>query len=206
MVPMKCDFCESGFKRIQKKVKSYLKLSPDRKQFCSLKCSKLNNKNGQNLKCEQCSKEFYKQNYSINTGQNHFCSQSCSAIYNNSRKTKGTRVSKLELYLAKNLTLLYPDLEFHFNKKDAINSELDIYIPSLKLAFELNGIFHYEPIYGDEKLNQIQNNDNRKFQACLEKGIELCIIDTSSQKYFKEQNSVKYLLIIGQIINIKSGS
>jgi len=46
--------------------------------------------------------------------------------------------------------MLYPDLVIHFNKKDAINSELDIYIPSLKLAFELNGIFHYEPIFGKE--------------------------------------------------------
>ena len=38
---------------------------------------------------------------------------------------------------------------------EAINSELDVYVPSLNLAFELNGIFHYEPIYGEKKLNQI---------------------------------------------------
>ena len=83
------------------------------------------------------------------------------------------------------MSIQYPNLEIHYNRKDAINSELDIYIPELELAFELNGIFHYEPIYGAEKLQQIQNNDDRKFQACLEKGISLCIIDTSSLKYFK---------------------
>ena len=65
----------------------------------------------------------------------------------------------------------------------------------------LNGIFHYEPIYGQDKLSQIQNNDNRKFQACIENGIELCIIDSSQQKYFKEQSSLKYLNIITNIIN-----
>ena len=97
----------------------------------------------------------------------------------------------------------YPDLEFYFNRKDAINSELDIYIPKLKLAFELNGIFHYEPIYGADKLNQTQNNDRRKFQACLEQGIELCIIDTSSLSYFKPDKVQKYLDIIVNIINSK---
>jgi hypothetical protein len=74
----------------------------------------------------------------------------------------------------------------------------------MKLAFELNGIFHYESIYGEAKLHQIQNNDKRKFQACLERGIELCIIDSSNLKYFKESNAKPYLDIIINIINKKS--
>ena len=69
------------------------------------------------------------------------------------------------------------------------------------MAFELNGIFHYEPIYGEEKLDKIQNNDERKFAACREAGISLCIIDTSSQKYVKPNTSKKYLDIIIEIIN-----
>ena len=84
-----------------------------------------------------------------------------------------------------------------------IDAELDIYIPSLNLAFELNGIFHYEPIFGEKKLNSTKNNDKRKFQACLEKNIELCIIDTSTQKYFKENTSNIYLDIILKITDNK---
>ncbi len=94
-------------------------------------------------------------------------------------------------------------MEIHFNRKDAINAELDIYIPSGNLAFELNGIFHYEPIYGAEKLASIQNNYNRKFKACLEKGIELAFINCSQQKKFKKSTSQKYLNIITSIINSK---
>jgi hypothetical protein len=133
----------------------------------------------------------------------NFCSRSCSATYNNTHKTKGNRRSKLEKWLEEQLTVLYLELEILYSNKTTINSELDIYIPSLKLAFELNGIFHYEPIYGEDKLNQIQNNDNRKFQACLEKGIELCIIDTSQHKYVKPSTSQKYLDIITHLVNSK---
>lgn len=150
--------------------------------------------------CTQCNTLFEKYLCEYKKSPNHFCNSSCSATYNNTHKTKGTRVSKLEIYLQEQLTKLFPSLEIHYNRKDAINSELDIYIPSLKLAFELNGIFHYEPIFGEEKLTQIQNNDSRKYQACIEKGISLCIIDVSSLKYFKKDNAKKYLDIIVDII------
>jgi hypothetical protein len=95
---------------------------------------------------------------------------------------------------------LYPDLVILFNDKSTINSELDIYIPSLRIAFELNGIFHYEPIFGKDKLKQINNNDNNKFQKCIANNISLCIIDISKQKHFTEKSSIIYLEIIKNII------
>lgn len=153
--------------------------------------------------CLNCKKEFFKKACELRKRSNSFCSRSCSATYNNTHKKHGTRRSKLEVYLEKCLTNKYKELDFLFNKKETINSELDIYIPSLKLAFELNGIYHYEPIHGLPKLTQIQNNDNRKFQACLEQDIELCIIDTSSMSYFKPINANKYLDIICNIIDKK---
>ena len=69
----------------------------------------------------------------------------------------------MEVWLEGRLTALHPSLEFHFNRKDAIGSELDIYVPALKLAFELNGIYHYEPIHEPSKLAAVQGNDGRKF-------------------------------------------
>ena len=155
------------------------------------------------MNCDYCGKSIEKLPSEIKHSKNHFCGQSCSAIFNNTNKSFGIRRSKLEIYLEECLRSLYPKLEIHFNRKDTINSELDIYVPSLKLAFELNGIFHYEPIFGEEKLKNIKNNDNRKFQACLEKQIELCIIDVSRQKYFKKKQSEEYLNIIISLINAK---
>jgi hypothetical protein len=135
--------------------------------------------------------------------KNNFCSRPCAATYNNLHKTHGTSVSKLERWIAGQLTILYPGLEIHYNRKDAIGSELDIYVPSLNLAFELNGIFHYEPIHGQDKLNSTKNNDNRKTIACAERGIGFCTIDTSSMKYFKETGAKKFLDIIVKIIESK---
>ena len=149
--------------------------------------------------CLFCKKEFY----SRPLEDRKFCSQKCSCTHQNLNKKYGVRRSKLEFWLEEKLNLEYPNLEILFNNKDTINSELDIYIPNLKLAFELNGIFHYEPIYGEDKLKQILNNDDRKFQACLEKGIELCIIDTSKLNYFKIDNCFKYFDIIKNIIDKK---
>jgi hypothetical protein len=157
--------------------------------------------NTKQIICEQCGINIIKQNSKLK--KHSFCSSSCSARYSNAHKTKGTRRAKLERWIEKQLTLLYPTLEIHYNKTDTITAELDIFVPSLKLAFELNGIFHYEPIYGKEKLTQIKTNDSRKFQACLEKHIELCIIDTSKQKYFKENTSCQFLKIITDIIDLK---
>jgi len=166
--------------------------------YCSHKCAYIGRiKEFPILVCPQCQLTFQS-----SSSRKKFCCQSCAATYNNMHKTKGTRVSKLEIWLQKKLTELY-DFEIKFNSKSEINSELDIYVPHLKLAFELNGPFHYEPIFGKDKLEKIQNNDERKFQACLESSIELCIIDVSKHTYFKEHTCLPFLEIITSILNKK---
>jgi hypothetical protein len=203
MIPLRCDYCQQNFERMQKYIKSNLKLRAYKGHFCSNACSVKSRDVRKEVECKQCNKKFLKKRCYLIKSPISFCSSSCAATYSNTHKTHGCRRSKLEVYFEQILPNKYPSLEFHFNRKDAIFSELDIYIPNLKLAFELNGIFHYEPIYGLNKLDQIQNNDHRKFQACLEKNIELCIIDTSSLTYFKPEKAQKYLDIIVNIINLK---
>lgn len=198
-LPLACEYCKKTFYSTKHEI-----LRTDRTNvasFCSPICRAFSKQKRIKFNCKQCNKYVERSVSQTSKSKFLFCSQSCGARYHNTHKTNGIRISKLEIWLQTKLIELYPNLEFHFNRKDAINSELDIYIPSLKLAFELNGIFHYEPIYGPEKLQQIQNNDNRKFQACLEKQIELCIIDTSSITYLKLEKTNKILNIVQNIIN-----
>lgn len=209
LLPFQCCFCDCMFTRNKKNYLDVLKGNRPEIQYCSNSCTmkhKHLQKYGelsQTLQCQQCGDTFIKAPRFIKRTKNHFCSRSCAATYNNAHKKYGIRRSKLEAWLEEQLTKIYPNLEIHFNRRDAVNSELDIYFPSLNLAFELNGIFHYEPIFGEDQLNKIQNNDQRKFQACIEAKIELCIIDTSGQKYFKESSSQKYLNIITKLVNKK---
>lgn len=204
LVNVTCDGCNKEFKVTKRTL--YKALKDNNKHLCcSAKCLQKCRDTGKVYPCTNCLKQSHKTMGDINrskTGK-FFCSSSCAATYNNTHKTHGTRRSKLEIWLEEQLALKYPTLFIAYSDKQTINSELDIYIPTLNLAFELNGIFHYEPIYGKDTLNKIQNNDSRKFQACLENNIELCIIDTQAQKKFTKDSSKQFLSIICSIIDLK---
>lgn len=174
--------------------------------YCSRQCYGKAQQNKIEVSCAHCEAKIFRISSWLKKSARAFCSQSCATSYNNLHKTTGNRRSKLEVWLEKKLAYEYPTQQILYCDKTAINAELDIYFPNLKLAFELNGIYHYEPIHGQPKLDQVQSNDHRKYQACLEHGIELVIMDVSQLKYFKEQNCQKYLDIIKNIIDSKSSA
>lgn len=132
------------------------------------------------VKCKQCEKEIIKLVNQINKSKNDFCSLSCSANYNNKHRVSGTRISKLELFLQEHLSGYY--FEYN-NRKICDGLELDIFIPKLKLAFEINGIFHYEAIYGEDKLQNTIRKDNLKVNLCKELSINLIVIKDESNKF-----------------------
>jgi len=200
VVPLICSTCGVHFDRPSA---SCFHKTKTGKYYCSPDCQYKSMMTKVLVDCKQCGKKFFKAKCHIKKFPNNFCCHSCASRYNNKHKKWGCTRSKLEIFIEKQLTLLYPSLEIHYNRRDAINAELDIYIPSMKLAIELNGIFHYEPIFGEEKLKYTQNNDKRKFQACLEKNIEFCIIDTSKSSYLNEKKNLEFLLIITNIIDTK---
>lgn len=208
-----CEFCHNIFTREKHDIQKYYSRIKNNKnpnfqlKYCSRSCAHKSNRSGKNLNCKQCDKKIYKTRQEIKKSKsgNYFCSHSCTGLYTNSHKKTGNNRSKLELWLETQLNTLYPKLNIEYNNVKLFGVELDIYIPSLKLAFELNGIFHYEPIFGNSRLNEIQHNDQRKFKFCNENKIGLCIIDTSFQKKFTIDSSKKFLSIITKIINEKLG-
>ena len=202
LLPLKCTLCDKMFYQTKHDIKvALLPHTSVKYLYCSKECQSVSQVTKLQVNCTNCNNEFYKIPSQCKRSKNHFCSQSCAGTFNNRNKKYGIRRSKLEQYIESQLLSLYPNIEFCFNQKNAINSELDIYIPSLNLAFELNGLFHYEPVFGVSKLEKTQYNDSHKFKLCIENNIDLCIIDTSAQKKCTPQSSQKYLDIIITIIN-----
>ncbi len=159
--------------------------------FCSSNCLNKSKKNKVDTNCKECGKDitvaFY--TWKKNKNNNCFCGYSCCAKFNNKNKATGYNRSKMEIYLEAKIKEKYPLLNMICNDNKALSGlELDFYFPDLKLGIELNGITHYEPIYGLDRFTRSQDSDKRKMIGCFELGIELAVIDISSYKYFSEKS------------------
>lgn len=172
--------------------------------FCSIRCRYGYQEKGIELPCAQCQKPVRKTPTQIRqTKNNVFCSKSCAALYNNSHKDYGTRRSKLEMFIEHCLRAEFPNLNIRCNTTEPIGTELDFYFPELRMAIELNGILHYEPIYGQEKLERIQKNDLRKADGCLKAGIRLFVIDASDRAYPTQKRKDRYWQMIKELVGVR---
>ena len=83
--------------------------------------------------------------------------------------------SKTEIYLVEELRKNGHVVEFH--RKRLIPNEkleIDIFLPQLKTIIEINGISHYEPIHGEDKLQKKIKSDQTKYGLLAGNGF--CII------------------------------
>lgn len=156
------------------------------------------------LTCAQCNKEFERSARQISSAKSHntknsFCTKSCAVSHQNKHQVQGQRTSKVERWVQTRVTETFPTLPVDFNKKDTIESELDIYVPSLKLAFELNGITHYKAIFGEDRFLGEQKSDQEKRDKCKALGIELVEVDVSKIKDFKK--SVPFMLAVDKVLS-----
>jgi serine/threonine protein kinase len=174
-------FCNGCGKNTLKSLYQFVR---SKKLFCSSEChNKYKNKKVE-VECLVCKKLFLKDLFEVNRSPRNCCSQYCYKILQKYHKDWGSNRSKLECAIEKNLYNIFP-FEIIYNKTH-IGYELDINIPSLSLAFEFNGIFHYKPIYGIEKLLRVQQIDREKVAECKKRNIKLIVIDVSKDKSTKK--------------------
>lgn len=181
-----CKFCSNAFKNVGRK-----------KYYCSKECIKNNKKKYVHV-CIGCDIIF-----KSSEKDSKYCSNSCKSINLNLSKYAhmrgGKSRSKIEFYIEDKLKSDFPNIKFIFNDKETIGSELDVYIPELKIAIEINGIVHYEPIYGEEKLIKIQNKDKQKIINCHNLNIQLITIPLGKSSLSKKQTEEIYQKIFESI-------
>lgn len=192
LVPLECENCNNIFRKGKNNVLTAIKGHPDfALRFCSLKCYYASQikKNWIDIQCAECGKLVNKQVSKIKDNKFSFCSKSCSAKFQNKHNTLGkSRKSKAETYLVKLIQEDFKDLEIKENVRNVLpsNLEIDIYIPAIKSAIEVNGLLHYFPIFGKEKLQDIKNKDKQKALEAKEVGCYLTVVNISQIKYWKE--------------------
>jgi hypothetical protein len=172
---VECYNCKKEFQKNNYEVKR----SEQRNQrhFCSIKCSNKYDRKFQ-TKCGWCDKQISVVPSILKKSKSGkaFCCQSHSASYNNSIREQNRR-SKIEIKFYELLVKEFPNLIILPNDKTMLEKfEVDIAIPSLKLAIEWNGIVHFKPIYGKNKLKIVQNRDNLKRIIATKKDINLIVI------------------------------
>lgn len=192
-----CENCKTIFWRHNRQklafknaYKSKSSSSINKFEFCSRECMGKYHDKKLNLNCGWCNKDVVKKfaEFKRSISGLVFCDRSCSASYNNTQKRRSLR-SKCEKMFFDLLKEKYTNLDLIANDKKMLDGlEADVAIPSLNLAIEWNGIVHYKPIYGEEKLNKIKSIDERKQNLAQQKGIRLIVIPdlVSNEKYVKE--------------------
>jgi hypothetical protein len=158
----------------------------------------------QNIVCPQCDQVFLSKEHKQTKHGKRFCSKSCRMKYFNIHHHVYSKVntSYPENYLFSLLTAEFPNLNIQKNNRTFLQCglELDIFIPQLNLAIEINGPVHYKPIFGEERLATVKQKDQIKILELRSKQVQLIVLDVSELTKLRAQQS----FIENEFSNIKT--
>ena len=136
-----------------------------------------------NIKCNKCGNEFTKIACDHLTSSNGGCGK-CNC-----------QTSKKEIELFEKLKIMLPNITITNRCRNIIdNKEIDIYIPSLKIGIEYNGLFWHSSARKDKYYHL------EKLEECNKKGIKL--IQIFEDEYVNKKdivlNKIKHILKISE--------
>ena len=153
--------------------------------FCSKGCRAKSQQRRHTDNCKVCGTEVTRLMSQVrkSISGNIFCGPHCGSIWSNWQGPKFDNPSKLETSIIAQLQKDFPKLKFVASDNKVISSQLDIWIPKLNLAIEINGPHHYTPLRGEVgKYLATLKNDLRKYKAAVDAGIRLFVLNSSEQK------------------------
>ena len=102
--------------------------------------------------------------------------------------------SKMERFLLEELSKEKIVVQFHkehFLKNQKL--EIDLFVPELRVAIEIDGPSHFKPVWGEENLARNKKSDQQKTGLILSQGLILIRIkqnQRTSQRYFRKTLSI----------------
>lgn len=112
--------------------------------------------------------------------------------------------SKLERYIYKRLVEENNHVLFH---KDGLehgeNLETDLYIVNKKIVIEIDGIFHTEVVFSEEKLDSQKRSDQLKNNLLISKGIWVLRVQNNFHDFSKANGEKTFQLIKEKINQIE---
>ena len=107
--------------------------------------------------------------------------------------------SKLELFLFNTLLQDGYVVEFH-KEQNLLNTklQLDLFLPKLNIAIEVDGPSHFAPVWGEDTLKRNKGYDNKKTGLILGKGLSLIRVK-QSRDFSKARATVIYCELLKSI-------
>jgi hypothetical protein len=168
-----CLNCNKSFEKLSHEIKR-----TNNRNFCCRSCRGKYYETKIEMMCGNCGAKIsrYRKEAIKSKSNVCYCSSKCACTINMKTRKKSRR-SKCEILLHELLVNAFPKLTILSNDKTMLDGmEVDIAIPTLSLAIEWNGIVHFKPIYGEEKLHQIQTRDDIKIKIANNKNINLIVV------------------------------
>lgn len=111
--------------------------------------------------------------------------------------------SKLERFLLSSLIKDGYKVDFH-KEQSLLNTKLqiDLFLPTLNIAIEVDGPSHFKPVWGQENLKRNQGYDNKKTGLILGKGLVLIRIK-QTKDFSKARAQTIYNELKNQLISIQ---
>ena len=112
--------------------------------------------------------------------------------------------SKLEKFFLEQL--LKDGYRVDFHKEQSLSNtklQIDLFLPTLNIAIEVDGPSHFLPVWGEDVLNKNIKYDNKKTGLILGKGLVLIRIK-QSREFSKARSYVLYEQLLKEIKQIES--
>ena len=185
-IELKCTHCNKSFVQLTRYYNYHSKKKPGYKFFCSSSCQREFNGGTTVVACQECGKNFKKNNSAIKTGKGNFCTRNCAGKYNNRKRYENGQASPLKLPRPKCISNSCVNEAFRtrggycaecIKEKKHYQGSGSIILQTIEFASRRGGANRYDSIRANARHQYRDELNNPCCEKCgYNKHVELCHI------------------------------